>query len=159
MDIELIFQLGIPLFLLALGLFVGSYQERRHLHSIQRREREMADMLVTQLKSFPHSQSGPTPPRLVVSEVVIATDYLKSFLARLRNIFGGRVGSYQSLLIRARREAVLRLMEQARRDGYSALCNVRLETADVGGNSTMRRVATVAILASATAYYAAPRLQ
>lgn len=156
---EVIIQFGILMFFLALGLFVGSYQERRHFRSIEQREGQMADMLVTQLKSFPHSQSGPKPPRLIVSEVVIATDYLKSFLAKLRNIFGGRVRSYQSLLIRARREAVLRLMEQAHHDGYNALCNVRLETADVGGNSTMRRVATVAILASATAYHAAPRRQ
>ncbi len=93
---------------------------------------------------------------MIVGEAVIATDYLKSFLAKLRNIFGGRVGSYQSLMVRARREALLRIVEEAKRQGYNAVCNVRMQTADVGGNSTMRRVAMVAILASATAYTAAP---
>ena len=95
------------------------------------------------------------PPAIVVGETVIATDYLKSFLARLRNIFGGEIRSYRTLLERARREALLRIVEEARGMGYNAVCNVRFETADVGGNSTMRKVAMVAILASGTAYHAA----
>jgi len=151
---ELIINLVVLLILMALGLFVGRYQERKHFAHIELRERQMADMLVTQLGSFPYAQSSFTPPSLMVAEVVIATDYLKNFLANIRKFFGGRVRSYQSLLTRARREAVLRMMEQARDQGYNALCNVRLETADVGGNSQMRRVAMVAILASATAYHA-----
>ena len=52
-------------------------------------------------------------------------------------------------------EALQRIVEQAQKYGFNAICNVRYETADVGGNSQTRRVATVAILASATAYYRA----
>ena len=148
---------AVPLFLLALGLIVGSHTERRHFRNIERREREMSDMLVTQLKSFPAAVPGDTPACLVVAEVVIATDYLKSFLARLRGIFGGEVKSYHSLLVRARSEACLRIQEDACREGYNAICNVRFETADIGGNSTMRKVAMVAIIASGTAYHASAR--
>ena len=50
----------------------------------------------------------------------------------------------------------MRIIEQARSQGYNAVCNVRLETADVGGSSSRRRAAMAAILASATAYHAAP---
>ena len=142
-------------FLILLGLFVGGWQERRHLRDLARRERQTAEVLVTQLKTFPYQAAGSTPPTIMFGEVVIGTDYLKSFLARIRNIFGGRVGSYRTLLERARREAVLRIVEQARRQGYNAVCNVRLETADVGGNSSRRRVAMAAILATGTAYHAA----
>ena len=92
----------------------------------------------------------------MIGEVVIATDYLKSFQATIRKIFGGRLGSYQTLLDRARREALLRVIEQAQDQGYNAVCNVRLETADVGGNTSQRRVAMVGILGSGTAYQAAP---
>ena len=67
-----------------------------------------------------------------------------------------RWGSCQTLLIRPRREALLRIVEAASQQGYNAVCNVRFETADVGGISTMRKVAMVAIVASATAYHAAP---
>ncbi|MFT6733724.1 MAG: hypothetical protein ACJAS9_001914 [Polaribacter sp.] len=39
-------------------------------------------------------------------------DYFKRFLAGLRNIFGGRVVTYESLVDRARREAILRMKEK-----------------------------------------------
>ena len=107
--------------------------------------------------AFPSAVPGQEPPRMFVGEAVIATDYLKSFLAKFRNLFGGEIKSYQSLLDRARRESLLRILEQARADGYNAICNVRFATADIGGNSAMRRVATVAILASATAYHASAK--
>jgi uncharacterized protein YbjQ (UPF0145 family) len=153
---DLIVDLGIFVGFLALGLFAGGYSERRHLRSLAERAANNGDFLVSQLKSFPDTAPGPSPPTLIIGEAVIATDYLKSFLARLRGIFGGEVRSYQSLLTRARAEALQRIVEQARDAGYSAICNVRFESADVGGNSTRRRVATVAILASATAYHRRP---
>jgi uncharacterized protein YbjQ (UPF0145 family) len=87
-----------------------------------------------------------------VAEAVIASDYLKTFLAGLRNIFGGEVGSYVTLATRARREALVRMMEQAHAQGYDALCNVRMDPADIGGNTARRGVPMVAILASGTAY-------
>ena len=97
------------------------------------------------------------PPQMYVAEVVIATDYLKTFLAGLRKFFGGEIRSYQTLLVRARREATLRILEQARQQGYNAICNLRLENADIGGNNNAKGVAMVAILASATAYRASIR--
>ena len=153
---DLIFSFGAPVFLILLGLIVGRARERAHFRSIERREAATADVLVTQLKTFPNRVRGESAPALFMGEAVMATDYLKSFIARIHNIFGGQVTSYQTLLIRARREALLRIVEAARQQGYNAVCNVRFETADVGGNSTMRKVAMVAIIASATAYHAAP---
>lgn len=142
--------------LLGLGLFVGRFTERRHIRRLDERESANGQFLISQLKSFPDAVAGPSPPTIIVGEAVIATDYLKTFLSGLRKIFGGELRSYQSLLTRARREALQRVVEQARRNGYNAICNLRYESADVGGNSKARRVAMVAILASATAYHRAP---
>ena len=151
--IGLIFGLGITVVFLAMGLLVGGATERAHFRSIRRRENELKDILATQVKSFPGAVPGGSAPRMIVAEVVIASDYLKTFLAGFRNLFGGRVGSYQTMLERARREAALRVLEQARSLGYTGVCNIRLETADVGGNNTSRKVAMAAILASGTAYH------
>ena len=149
---------GIPIALLAIGLFAGGYAERRHFRILEQREAATRDMIVTQIKSYPGRVPGDKPPQIIFSEAVIATDYLKTFLAGLRNFFGGQVGSYQSMLVRARREATLRILEQAHRQGYNAVCNIRLETADVGGNSVThgkkKGMVMAAILASATAYNA-----
>ena len=56
--------------------------------------------------------------RLVSGSAVISVDYFKRILFSLRNIFGGNVKSYESLLERARREALLRMKELARERGY-----------------------------------------
>jgi len=151
----LLINLLVLLAFLSLGFFVGGYSERRHLRDLAEREAAVGDLLVTQLKSFPAATASNRPPKLLVGEAVVATDYLKSFLAGLRNIFGGEVGSYQTLLSRARREAALRILEVARAEGYNAVCNLRYQTADVGGNTSTRKTAMVAILASGTAYDAA----
>ncbi len=155
--IEPLLQAGIPLFLLLLAWFTGRYAERRHYRSLSRREREMADMLVTDLKTFPGEVVPSRGGELVQGQAVIATDYLKSFLAKLRNIFGGEVKSYESLLQRARREAILRMMAQARGRGYNAVCNIRLTMSDIGGMASAKGAAMVEVLAWGTAYSIAPR--
>ena len=143
--------------LILVGLFVGGARERKHLADLTLREQHCSDMLQTQTKGYLAAEASDMPPQMYVAEVVIATDYLKTFLAGLRKFFGGEIRSYQTLLVRARREATLRILEQARQQGYNAICNLRLENADIGGNNNAKGVAMVAILASATAYRASIR--
>ena len=147
-------QLIFVLILLALGLGFGKLAEKRHLSSLAQREQENGNILVSQVKSFPYYATDGPAPQIVIAETVVATDYFKSFLANLRRLFGGEVRSYHSLLDRARRETTQRLVEQARRQGFNALCNLRLETADIGGSTASKKgAAMVAILGSATAYH------
>lgn len=141
----------VPVFLILLALITGRLAEKKHFRSIERRERELSGMLVSDIKTFP---DGPDPRKggdMVIGEVVIATDYLKSLLAGLRKIMGGELRSYLSLMTRARREAVLRMMEEARKKGYNAVCNMRIEFADIGG-IVAKGTITVAVIASGTAY-------
>ena len=140
-----------PIVLFSLGYFVGGSREKRHFRELDKRQAN-SNVLVSQLKSFPFATRTDLPPKIVVAEVVIASDYLKTFLASVRNIFGGEVRSFQTLLTRSRREALLRLTEQAEADGYNAICNVRFDTADVSGGQ--KKVHMSAVLASATAYVA-----
>ncbi len=155
---ELAIQIGFVLFFLGLGFFAGSFFERRHFRCLERREKETAHLIVTQLKSFPGGVSPELTPKMFAAESVIACDYFKSFLSGIRKFFGGELGSYLSLLERARREAQVRILEQATAEGYDTLCNLRLETVDIGGaTNPKRRAVTVAILASGTAYKRKPR--
>ena len=94
---------------------------------------------------------------MLSAEVTIASDYLKSFLAGLRNLFGGEVQSFQTMLDRAREEALMKILDRAKALGYTAICNVRFENADVGGNSTKKKASMVAIIASGTAYHSSGR--
>ena len=148
---DLLFQLGIVVVMLVIGWTFGSLAESQHRRSLRRRQAGLSYMLVTDIKTFPGGVEPNSTTTLVVGEAVIATDYLKSFLATIRKILGGEVRSYLSLMERARSEALLRIMEQARQRGCDAVCNVRLETAAIGGMK-QKAAAMVGVIASGTAY-------
>jgi len=61
---------------------------------------------------------------------VIAADYFKSFVAGWRNLIGGEVKTCQTMLSRARSEARLRMVEEARGRGSNLIVNVRFEWSD-----------------------------
>lgn len=145
---------GPLLFLLILGFIGGKTADRRHTRLLADQFRETEGMLVTSLKTFPLCCRHAEPPRMVVSEVVVATDYVKSFLASWTALFGGEVSCYQGLMTRARLDALARLQLQAKQLGYNAICNVRFLSADVAGATNRRAATAVAMIAQGTAYHA-----
>jgi len=145
-------EIGILLFLLTLGFGVGTFTERRHFRRLKDREFECQGVLVTNLKSAPGADQC-SAPTMVTGECVIATDYFKSFIAKLKKIIGGELRVYLSLMERARRESIVRLVDEAKAQGFDAICNIRFITADVGGSTAGKKGMTmVAIIASGTAY-------
>ncbi len=137
---ELLVQLGIFAALLLVGLVFGSAAERRHFRELARREAELRDVLVFNEKRPPADREF-RDAALVVGSVVIAEDYFKRIAAGLRGFFGGRVTVYESLMDRGRREALLRMKDEARRRGATMVFNVRFETSslaeDASGRSTL----------------------
>jgi len=116
--------------LLLLGYVFGQMAEKRHFRSIIKREGEYQNIL-TFAKRFPLTNEGDQRAELVGGSVVISVDYFKRFVATLRNLIGGRVTTYESLLERARREALLRMKAEARKKGLNTIVNVKLETASI----------------------------
>jgi uncharacterized protein YbjQ (UPF0145 family) len=131
---DILLQLIILLVLLILGYLSGTYLEKRHYQSIRERERKT---LHIPLVNFGAKQTLPDTheAELFVGTVVISIDYFKKISAMLRNLVGGRVRVYESLLDRGRREALLRMKEEAMAWGATQVVNVRLETATIGGRS------------------------
>ncbi|NOQ42040.1 MAG: heavy metal-binding domain-containing protein [Desulfuromusa sp.] len=145
------FDLVIFLVLAILGYTAGSLAEKRHYRSIIKREKELLKMaVVTAEGSFPPGKVRKSA--LVTGSVVVSIDYFKRLLAILRNIFGGRVKSYESLVDRARREAILRMKESAKKQGASMIINMRLETATIGRNANKKKtVGSIEAIAYGTA--------
>lgn len=112
-----------------LGYVFGRAAERRHFASILRREEQLKELLVFNERHLPPGdwQQGP----LVGGNVVISLDYFKRVVSTLKSLFGGRLTAYESLLERARREALLRMKAQAHALGAQMVVNVRLETASI----------------------------
>ncbi|MDA3901968.1 MAG: YbjQ family protein [Desulfuromusa sp.] len=145
------FDLVIFLVLAIFGYTAGSLAEKRHYRSIIKREKELLKMaVVTAEGSFPPERIQEVA--LVMGSVVISIDYFKRILAILRNIFGGRVKSYESLVDRARREAILRMKESAKEQGAKMIINMRLETATIGRSANKKKsVGSVEAIAYGTA--------
>lgn len=138
--------------LLVCGLLIGRTVENRHLAQLDAEEGARGDFLVTQLKSFPDAAASDAAPAMLVAEVVIASDYFKTFVAGWINLFGGEMRAFSRMTDRAKREAVARLVREARGSGFNGLCNLRIETVDLGGLGTKGKSAMAACIASATAY-------
>ena len=135
-----------------LGAWItGSILERRHLNSLLLLESGSRDVLAVTIEDIPsdwHVEKG----ELVMGNVVISQDYFKRFAAGLKGIVGGRIGVFEPLLERARREALLRMKAIAHRRGYYTITNVRIETSPLAsalGNG--KGTAGVEILAFGTA--------
>lgn len=135
--------------LLGLGYGFGRLAEARHYRSIRRREQALRDVLAIAVR-FPPPAPVPGRTQLVAGSVVVSVDYFKRFLAGLRNVFGGRVRAYESLLDRARREAILRMKAEARALGADRVFNIKLETASIS-KGRRNAVGAVEVLAYGTA--------
>lgn len=126
------FQLILFLALITVGFSVGRVLESRHFESIRTREKALKKVLVFATR-YPPNVIDPQDCRLVTGAVVISSDYFKQFVAGLRNLIGGRFKGYESLFDRARREAILRMKEDAKVNGFNLVVNVKFETASLSG--------------------------
>jgi len=140
---------GILLGLLLLGYICGSVAEKRHYRSIAERELKLLNLPAVSFRSVDLPEEQIRSVQMVFGNAVISIDYFKRFLAGLRNIFGGTVKSYESLIDRARREAVLRMKEMAA--DASLIVNVRIETSNIGMTAGKKGMGSVEAFAYGTA--------
>jgi len=142
------YQLIFILILLIVTYFIGTYLEKKHYISIVEREKKFNKLPAIAIKTPP--STGNFQQQLVLGSVTISVDYFKRFLATLHNFFGGRVTSYETLLDRARREALLRMKESAAEQNATLVLNIKYETASIyKGNG--KSVGSVEVLAYGTA--------
>lgn len=150
--LELLVQILPFLVLLTMGFTVGGFVERAHFKRLDQREAALSSMVVTDLRQVPSGAAGHTFG-FVVGEVVIASDYFKTFAAKMKNLFGGELHTFQTLLTRARREALVRMMEKAQKMGANRVINVRFQTSTIGAMRRKKLSAMVEMYAYGTALY------
>ena len=135
--------------LLAMGYGFGRYIESKHYVSIRSREKILNTLPVVASRIPPFGNPN-FDSQLVTGNVVISVDYFKKFIANLRNLVGGRVSTYESLVDRARREAILRMKEDAQTRGAEIIFNIKLETASIH-KGKRNGIGSVEVLAYGTA--------
>jgi uncharacterized protein YbjQ (UPF0145 family) len=143
-------ELVILVVLIAIGYIAGTLAESNHYQSIKQRERSFLRLPAVTIKNAIDENAVVEKAQLVSGSVVISLDYFKRVLAGLRNIFGGEISSYETLIDRARREAILRMKEEARR--ADIILNVRIETSSIGQSANQSKtIGSIEALAYGTA--------
>ena len=145
--LQLLLNFVLPVSLILLAMVVGSILENRHFRSIRERELALAHLPVFNGKRYPE-EKGIAHSQMYLGSVVVSVDHFKRLLAGLRMIFGGELGSYASLLDRARREAVLRVLEQC--TDADLIVNLRIETSSIS-KGMAKTINSTEVLAYATA--------
>jgi uncharacterized protein YbjQ (UPF0145 family) len=87
---------------------------------------------------------------LVGGDAILGANMFRDFFAGIRDILGGRSGSYEKVLRKAKNEAVNDMLEQARELGANAVVGVDLdyETIQIqdGGSMLMVSASGTAVL-------------
>lgn len=123
--------------LFAAGWFFGSRHEHQHLAQLSIAEQELSHIMVSSERFYVPKLAANTEGELVLGSVVIAQDYFKMIIARVLSIFGKNLTTYETLLDRARREAIVRMRTEAQAKGYNYIYGLRLEVSNINQLGSM----------------------
>ncbi|ARU59199.1 hypothetical protein OLMES_5215 [Oleiphilus messinensis] len=146
---EAVLQISFFFCLLAAGYFFGRRAEKKHYQSIFEREAALRYLVISSDR-MPPPEYLKHHGELVCGNVVISLDYFKFVAAGLYQLVGGRIPVYESLLDRARREALLRMQAEAQSAGADAIINLKFETSRISGNAG-NGIGSIEVLAYGTA--------
>ena len=123
------------------GWLLATWFERRHLKSMNTREIPLQKIGINTFKHCPPCE--PKACTLLIGSVVIAHDYFRTLIIFIRKLIGGNIQPYERLVQRGRREALIRLREEADLRGLDKVINVRFTTTAISGRF-LHAVETVA---------------
>jgi uncharacterized protein YbjQ (UPF0145 family) len=79
---------------------------------------------------------------VVTGETIIGANMFKDFMAGIRDIVGGRSGSYEKVLIEAKDTSLQEMMQRAQVLGANAIVGIDIDYETIGANGSMLMVAT-----------------
>ena len=79
---------------------------------------------------------------IVTGETIIGANFVKDFFAGIRDVIGGRSGSYEKVLIEAKETSMMEMTERAQSLGANAIVGIEIDYETIGQNGSMLMVAT-----------------
>ncbi len=77
---------------------------------------------------------------VITGEAVLGTNFIRDFFAKIRDVVGGRSGSYEKELARAREAAFQEIQEEALELGANAIVGIDLDYEVMGETGSMLMV-------------------
>ena len=78
---------------------------------------------------------------IVTGETIIGANIFKDFMAGIRDIVGGRSGSYEKVLIKAKNTSMKEMQERAENLGANAVVGIDIDYETIGEGNAMLMVA------------------
>lgn len=78
---------------------------------------------------------------VVTGETIIGANFVKDFLANIRDVIGGRSGSYEAVLAEARDTSMQEMQQRATDIGANAIVGIDIDYETIGANNSMLMVA------------------
>ena len=79
---------------------------------------------------------------VVTGETIIGANMFKDLFAGIRDIVGGRAGSYENVLREAKDTSLREMMERAQAMGANAIVGIDIDYETIGETNSMLMVAT-----------------
>ncbi|MBQ2949859.1 MAG: heavy metal-binding domain-containing protein [Prevotella sp.] len=79
---------------------------------------------------------------VVTGETIIGANMFKDFLAGIRDVIGGRSGSYESVLREAKDTSMREMADRAKALGANAIVGIDIDYATIGQGNSMIMVTT-----------------
>ncbi len=79
---------------------------------------------------------------VVTGETIIGANFVKDFFAGIRDIVGGRSGSYEKVLREAKDTSMEEMIHRAEELGANAIVGIDIDYETIGANNSMLMVAT-----------------
>lgn len=79
---------------------------------------------------------------VVTGETIIGANFVKDFFAGIRDIVGGRSGSYEKVLREAKDTSMEEMMHRAEELGANAIVGIDIDYETISANNSMLMVAT-----------------
>ena len=129
----------------------GLRYEKRHIKKIKERELKLYKMPLVSFGKDIIDENKVINSELISSSVVLGCDYFRMSVFRLINMFGGNISLLENVLERAKREAILRVKEEAKRKKYDEIINLKIETSMLSPIKKLQFNSVVTIIAYGTA--------
>lgn len=142
-NLDWVLKLVFTVICVMIGWYFGGRNEKKHLTKLNQDEQNYQHIILSSERFYTINTDKDS--QLVLGSVVIAQDGFKMMIALFLNIFGKDLTVYETLLVRGRREAIVRMKAQADLLGFDGVLGVRLDTSMVG-------VGAIEVIAYGTAF-------
>ena len=78
---------------------------------------------------------------VVPGETIIGANFVKDFFASIRDVIGGRSGSYEKVLREAKDTSMEEMQQRAQQLGANAIVGIDIDYETIGQNNSMLMVA------------------